>query len=281
MKKTGFYRLTALLSALLFCFVSCDSGTTDASSETTPTTETVSGIPDVGDVDLSSFSDELGDDDRLSLTQVYVFQPLPELEENWSYDSQQINTYDGMLCLTVRRQDKRRVIVERQVAVLDPDNGIVKRIPYTVPEVDHYGDDTLLEGILGMHMLDENTFLYTSYTNILHYTPDRKEELKPGYLMLCDAAGNVAAENTVPGVGRNRYITALPDGRIAVLGEESVCIYDRALNLLGQVSLLYSLLWFGLCVPLGRICGGLYALFHRPAEDPAGIRRKEEKSGML
>ena len=128
MKKTGFYRLTALLSALLFCFVSCDSGTTDASSETTPTTETVSGIPDVGDVDLSSFSDELGDDDRLSLTQVYVFQPLPELEENWSYDSQQINTYDGMLCLTVWRQDKRRVIVERQVAVLDPDNGIVKRL---------------------------------------------------------------------------------------------------------------------------------------------------------
>ncbi len=56
---------------------------------------------------------------------------------------------------------------------------------------------------------------------------------------------------------------------------------DLRLNLLGQVSLLYSLLWFGLCVPLGRICGGLYALFHRPAEDPAGIRRKEEKSGML
>ena len=237
MKTIVCHRMIAWILAVLFCLVSCttNSGTPEASSDTSPTAETVNGIPNVGEVDLSAFSDELGDDDRLALTQVYAFQPLPELEENWSYDSQQINTYDGMLCLTVRRQDERHVIVERQVAVLDQDNGIVKRIPYTVPEVDYYDGDALLEGILGMHMLDENTFLYTSYTNILRYTPDRQEELKPGYLMLCDAAGNVAAENTIPGVGRNRYITALPDGRIAVLGEESICIYDRELQLLGQV----------------------------------------------
>ena len=231
------FRILSFLLAVLFCFASCDSGTEILETkESTPTIEiSEDGIPTPVVADLSAFSDELGDGDRLALTHVYAFDPLPALEEHWSYDSQLINIHDGMLCVTVERQDERHIIVERQVAVLDPDRGIVKRIPYTVPEVDYYDDDTLLEGLLGMHMLDENTFLHTSYTNILHYTPDRNGELKPGYLMLCDAAGNVAAENTIPGVGRNRYITALPDGRIAVLGEDSVCIYDRELHLLGQV----------------------------------------------
>ncbi len=242
MKKTGFYRLTALLLALLFCFVSCDSGTTEASSDTTPTAETVNGIPNVGEVDLSAFSDELGDDDRLALTQVYAFQPLPELEENWSYSSFQINTYNGLLCLTVERQDERRVTVERQVAVLDPDNGIVKRIPYTNPKVDYYRDEHLLEFVRGMYMIDENTFLHTSCTSLLQNTGDGESgylmaaAAESGYLMLCDAAGNVMDDSIIPGTGMNRYVTALADGKIAVLGEDSVCIYDRELNLLGQVA---------------------------------------------
>ncbi|MBQ7300873.1 MAG: extracellular solute-binding protein [Clostridia bacterium] len=244
MKKTGLYRLTVLLFALLFCFVSCDGGTTDVpSADSTAAADSMSdGIPRIGAVDLSAFSDELGDDDRLALTQVYAFQPLPELEENWSYSSFQINTYNGLLCLTVERQDERRVTVERQVAVLDPDDGIVKRIPYTNPKVDYYKDEHLLEFVRGMCMIDENTFLHTSCTSVLQNTGDGESgylmaaAAESGYLMLCDAAGNVMDDSIIPGTGMNRYVTALADGKIAVLGEDSVCIYDRELNLLGQVA---------------------------------------------
>lgn len=162
MKKFHVYRLIAMLLAALLCFVSCTAdGDVTETAETAGTPAQADGSISVGEVDLSAFSDTVSDAKKIELTHMYTFQPLPRLEENWSYDSLQINTYDGMLCLTVRRKDERRIIVERQVAVLDPDDGIVKRIPYTVPKVDYYDDNTLLEGITGMHMLDENTFLHT------------------------------------------------------------------------------------------------------------------------
>ena len=70
------FRILSFLLAVLFCFASCDSGTDIM--ETAPTMEqSEDGIPTPGVADLSAFSDELGDGDRLALTHVYAIEPLP------------------------------------------------------------------------------------------------------------------------------------------------------------------------------------------------------------
>ena len=78
------FRILSFLLAVLFCFASCDSGTEILETkESTPTIEiSEDGIPTPGVADLSAFSDELGDEDRLALTHVYAFDPLPALEEH-------------------------------------------------------------------------------------------------------------------------------------------------------------------------------------------------------
>ena len=230
-------RILSFLLAVLLCFASCDSGTEIVeTTESIPTIEiSEDGIPTPGVIDLSAFSDALGDEDRLTLTHTYAFQPLPELEKDWEYNRLRINTYNGMLCVDIEKQGERLSVLERQVAVLDPDDGIVKTVPYTKPTVDYYDDEALLELIRGTRIIDENTFLHTSYTNVVGYTPDREDELESGYLMLCDASGNVLDDSIIPGVGQNGHFVMLPDGKIAVLGGESVCIYDAELNLIGQI----------------------------------------------
>ena len=92
-----------------------------------------------------------------------------------------------------------------------------------------------MEGVRGSYMIDENTFLFTSYTNIYNYSPERIDELESGYLMLCDTAGNVLSDTMIPGTGINSRILRLHDGRIAVIGGESICIFDETLNLTAQI----------------------------------------------
>jgi len=229
MLPIGLISFFSLIIAVLFCFVSCSSnaGAEFVSSESHLTVDGTES----GKTDGAPSSEDIHN----HFAYAYTFHPLPQPEDGWAYNSLHIDTYNGMLCIDMFKQEHRNFISERCIAVLDPDIGIVKNIPYSKPQADHYDDEMLLEGIRGMRMIDENTFLHSSYTNVLRYTQEREGELASGYLMLCDAAGTVLAESIIPGIGRNRSVMVLPDGRIAVLGEDSVCIYDRALHLLGQV----------------------------------------------
>ncbi len=230
-------RIFSFLLAILFCFISCDGGTQTIETQASTSSLVFSedGIPTPGVVDLSMFSDELGDEDRLPLTNTYAFEPLPDPGDGWEYNRMQIETRDGMLCMDMNQLDESRIIVGKRLAFLTPDDGIVKTVPYTKPNVNHYEREGLYEYVRGTYMIDENTFLHTSFTNVIGYPPNREELLESGYLMLCDAAGTVLAESIIPGVGQNNHIVMLPDGRIAVLGGETVCIYDAELHLIGQI----------------------------------------------
>ena len=102
-------RILSFLLAVLFCFASCNSGTEIVeTTESTPTIEiSEDSIPTPGVIDLSAFSDALGDEDRLTLTHTYAFQLLPELEKDWEYNRLRINTYNGMLCVDIEKQGER------------------------------------------------------------------------------------------------------------------------------------------------------------------------------
>ena len=237
--KTRLAKLISLFLAVLLCLMSCTSdggvteGTDTPDSAVSPIQE--DGSIDYGAINLSAFSDTVSDAEKIELTHSYAFQQLPEPEDGWGYNRQHIETHDGTLYIDMLKLDERKVVVEQCLAALDFTDGIVKSVPYTKPKVFHYDKEELIESTGGFFMLDENLFLHTTYTTVLGYPPNRDELLQSGYLMLCDAAGNVQAEHIIPGIGTNKYIAVLPDGRIAVLGDESVCIYDAELHLRGQI----------------------------------------------
>ena len=242
--KTRLAKLISLFLAALLCLMSCTSdggvtkvsGTPDNAIAASPIQE--DGSITFGTMDLSAFSDTISDTEQMALTDAYTFLPLADPGDGWSFNAQKIEFHDGRICIYMNQTDEYLTTHGWCVAYLETDGSIAKTIPYVYPAVDHYPDEIytdLLEGIRGSYMIDENTFLHTSYTNVFRYTPEREDELESGYLMLCDSAGNVLSDVIIPGKGMNDNLLRLHDGRIVVIGGESICIFDEVLNLTAQV----------------------------------------------
>ena len=237
--KTRLAKLISLFLAALLCLMSCTSdggvtvGTDTSDSAISPIQE--DGNMDIGAVDFSGNSDTAK---TTAMTDTYTFLPISEPGNGWTFNAQKMEFHNGKICIHMNHMDKHMTIHKRCIAFLETDGSISQTVPYELPTVDYYPDSKyteLLEGIRGSYMIDENTFLHTSYTNVFRYTPEREEELQSGYLMLCDAAGNILSDAIIPGKGLNSTLLRLHDGKIALIGSESICIFDDALNLTAQI----------------------------------------------
>lgn len=237
MKKRFLAMIFCFVFVTLYCLISCeDNGIENISNDgTSPTIDAANSVLPSKTIDLSAFSDEIGDEDHLILSHAYAFQALSEPEDGWEYQTDKVEFHDGMLCMHMMQDSKQQETPQYCVAYLDTNGNIVKTVPYTMPIIKHSERDDILEVSRGRKMLDENTFLYSSYTIIMHNTPGIANEVDSGYLVLCDATGNLLKETLIPGYGTNSNLKQLNDGHIIVIGGESVCLFDAELNLIGQI----------------------------------------------
>ena len=235
MKKRYLSIVFSLLCVTLFCFLSCDDNIESTSVDgTCLSADTTNDILPTKAIDLSMFSDELDEEDGLAMSHMYTFQPLPEVSDGWEYLTNIIEFHDGMFCLYMRQEGERMQTLQNCIVYLDSDGSIAKTVPYTMPIIKHTEREDILESTRCRQMVDENTFLYSSYTLIMN-PPGVENELDSGYLTLCDAAGTILKEALIPGTGTNDHLKRLSDGSIAVIGGESVCLFDAELNLIGQI----------------------------------------------
>jgi len=241
MKKVRYIRLLSLLLALLLCFASCTADGGGAETSDVPGTAgeqpgaDVPLIPTVSPPDLTGFADTISEEDKIAPEHSYAFLPFETRGDDWHYETGRIGLYDGMLCIHMSEQESGLRVLQRQAVFFDADGSIVKTVPYRQPVLQHVDREDVLERIGDVEMIDENTFLGSSNTIIIHNEPGVQNELDTGYLMLFDAEGNVLAEAPIPGRGGNGVLRRLPDGRIAVIGEESICIFDEHLQLMAQI----------------------------------------------
>ncbi|MGM9626361.1 MAG: hypothetical protein ACI3XM_11720, partial [Eubacteriales bacterium] len=224
--KHGIYaRLFFLLFAVWISMTSCDTAPDTGGDAGTASAAADSAVSADSVMNLSLFSD---DPDALQLYRAensYRFEALPTLPDGASPSSLRTLFFNesGQVC--IRASDGRG----GYIAALERDGGLAWMEPYqTVTEK----NDTWADIVGALYRTDDGSIFYTTYpTKYIEGT-------NSGTIAHVGADGQLLASAALPGTGPNRSMAVLGDREtplIVVGTSDSICVYDRELQLLADV----------------------------------------------